>query len=272
MIQLKKVIGVVCLFLSADRAAGQELFTYTEPASNMPAKSLGIRLTNNLLDEKHMNKTTYQFLPELMWGINKNLMIHAEAIMSNSAGPMRVVGAGTYVKYRFLSNDDVHHHFRMAAFGRASYNQAHLHYQELETNGMNTGGELGLIATQLLHKQAISASLSYERITDNGNGNKIHPGNATQGINYTLSTGRLIFPAKYTSYKQTNFNVMLEVLGQYLPQTQQHYVDIAPSLQFIIRSQTRLDVGFRQQMQGNLDRMATTSFLFRVEHLLFNVL
>ncbi|HTN17286.1 MAG TPA: hypothetical protein VL092_06375 [Chitinophagaceae bacterium] len=272
MKQIKKMIGVVCLFLSVNHAGAQELFTYTEPASNMPTKSLGIRLTNNLLDEKHMGKTTYQFLPELMWGANKNLMIHAEAIMSNSAGPMSVVGAGTYIKYRFLSNDEVHRHFRMAAFGRAAYNQSHVHYQELETNGMNTGGELGLIATQLLHKQAISASLSYEQITDNGKGNTIHPGNATRGVNYSLSTGRLILPAKYTSYKQTNFNVMLEVLGQYQPQTGQHYVDIAPSLQFIIHSQTRIDVGFRQQMQGNLDRMATTSFLFRVEHLLFNVL
>lgn len=272
MKQIRKSIGVVCLFLAAGQASGQELFTYTEPASNMPTRSLGIRLTNNVLDEKHMDKTTYQFLPELMWGVNKNLMIHAEAIMSNSAGPLSVVGAGTYVKYRFFSKDDVHHHFRMAAFGRASYNQAHVHYQELETNGMNTGAELGLIATQLLHKQALSATVSYEQITDNGRGNTIHPGNATRGINYTLSTGRLILPAKYASYNQTNFNIMLEVLGQYLPQTRQHYVDIAPSLQFIIRSQTRIDLGFRRQLQGNLDRMATTSFLFRVEHLLFNVL
>jgi hypothetical protein len=265
-------MGVVCLLLCTEAASAQELFSYTEPASNMPSHTLGIRMTNNLLDETHLDQLSYQFLPELMWGVNKNLMLHAEAIMSNSSGRFKPIGMGTYIKYRFLSSDGVHKHFRMAAFGRAAYNQGHVHYEELETNGMNTGAELGVIATQLLHRQALSASVSYEQVSDNGKGNTIHPGNATRAVNYTASTGRLILPAKYTSYKQTNMNLMFEVLGQYLPENGLHYVDIAPSLQFIIHSQTRIDLGFRHQVQGNMDRMATNSFLFRVEHLLFNVL
>ena len=267
-----KTAGLVCLLLFAQQSFAQELFNYTEPASNMPAHSLGIRLTNNILDETHLGQTTYQFLPELMWGLNKNLMVHAEGIMSNSGGSFKPIGVGTYAKYRFFSKDAVHTHFRMAAFGRASYNRGHIHYDELETNGMNTGWEAGLIATQLLHKQALSATLSYEQITDNGPGNEIHTGNAFRGINYTLSTGRLILPRKYTSYNQTNFNLMLEVLGQYLPDNNKHYIDIAPSLQFIVHSQTRIDIGFRHQLNGNMERMATNSVMLRVEHLLFNVL
>ena len=51
----------------------------------------------------------------------------------------------------------------MAAFARLGINNGHLHYQEIETNGMNSGAGIGLIATQLLHKQAISLSLSYEK-------------------------------------------------------------------------------------------------------------
>lgn len=266
-----KSIGVVCFLLFSNTASAQELFNFTEPASNMPARSLGIRLTSNLLDETHLNQKTVQFLPELMWGVNKKLMVHAEGIFSNGSGNFKPIGMGTYAKYRFWSDDKVHRHFRMAAYGRMAFNRGHIHYDELEINGMNTGWELGFIATQLLHKQAISASLSYEQITDNGPGNEIHSGNAFRGLNYTLSTGRLILPGKYTSYKQTNFNVMLEVLGQYLPDNQKHYIDIAPSLQFIIHSQTRIDIGYRHQLQGNMNRMATNSLMLRVEHLLFNV-
>ena len=266
------IIGVVCLLVFAIPASAQELFTYTEPASNMPAHSLGLRLSNNVLDETHLGQKTLQVLPELMWGVNKKLMVHAEGIMSNSGGSFKPIGVGTYAKYRFYSADNVHQHFRMAAFARASYNRGHIHYDELEINGMNTGWEAGLIATQLLHKQAISASISFEQITDNGPGNEIHDGNAFRGINYTLSTGRLILPTKYTSYNQTNFNLMLEILGQYLPDNKKQYIDIAPSLQFIFRSQTRIDIGFRHQLSGNMERMATNSALIRIEHLLFNFL
>lgn len=267
-----RVMTLLCLGLCMQQARAQELFNYTEPASNMPAKSLGIRLTNNILYEEHLGQTTWQFLPELMWGVNKRLMLHAEGMMSNSGTPFKPVGAGVYAKYRFLTQDEVHRHFRMAAFARLGYNRGHIHYQELETNGMNTGWESGLVATQLLHKQAVSSSVSYEQISDNGPGNEIHSGNAFRAINYAVSTGRLILPRRYTSYRQTNFNIMLEVLGQYQPDYGRSYLDVAPSLQFIIRSQTRIDIGYRRQLYGNMERMATNIFMFRIEHLLFNVL
>lgn len=262
---------IVSVMLAALTAKSQELFVYTEPASNMPAHSLGLRLTNVLMDEAHLDRTTYQLLPELMWGVNKNLMIHAEGILGNSNGSLEANGGALYAKYRFFSHDDVHRHFRLAAFGRAALNRGHVHYEELETSTMNTGYELGMIATQLLHKQAIAASLSYEQITDNGNGNRLHDGRAYQGINYTLSTGRLILPKAYKSYRQTNFNVMLELMGQQLPQNGLYYIDLAPSLQCIINSQTRIDLGYRKQLSGNMERMTTSSVLLRIEHLLFNV-
>lgn len=270
-IQLKPLL-VSVLLLTSKICSAQELFNFAEPASNMPAHSLGIRLTHNILDEKHLGQTTQQFLPELMWGANKNLMLHLEAICSNSGQSFRPMGVSSYAKYRFLTKDKVHRHFRMAAFARASINKGHVHYQEIETNGMNSGGEIGLIATQLLHKQALSLTLSYEHIENNADGNALHSGNAQNALNYSFSTGRLVLPKRYYSYKQTNFNIMLEVLGQVQPEISGHFVDIAPSLQFIIGSQSRFDIGARYQIAGNISRMAKQGIMLRFEHLLFNVL
>lgn len=272
MKQLKVMMTCTLLMMASINAYAQELFNFTEPASNMPAHSLGLRCTNNILDEQHLGQTTHQFLPELMWGINKKVMLHVEGFANNSGTNFKFVGAGVYAKYRFYSMDNVHKHFRMAVYARMAYNEGHLHYAELETNGMNSGAELGFIATQLLHKQALSGTLSYEHIGNNGANNKIHTGNANSALNYTLSTGRLILPKQYSSYRQTNFNLMLEVLGQWQSQNGLHYLDVAPSLQFIIHSQTRIDIGYRRQLMGNIDRMATNSLMLRIEHLLFNVL
>ena len=69
-----------------------------------------------------------------------------------------------------------------------------------------------------------------------------------------------------------NMNLMVEVIGQTLPQNGKRYLDIAPSLQFIFNSQTRVDVAFRKEVYSNMIRTAPNGILFRVEHLLFNVL
>ena len=61
----------------------------------------------------------------------------------------------------------------------------------------------------------------------NGNKNR-------HAANYTLLVGKLMLPKEYTSYKQTNMNLMLEVLGQVNLNTGYSFLDIAPSLQFIL--------------------------------------
>lgn len=253
-------------------ACAQELFVYNEPASNMPARSLGVRLNNTLMDEEAAAQYRYQFQPELMWGVNKNLMVHAEGFFSNRSDSFRAEGAGVYAKYRFFSKDNVYRHFRMAAFGRYSRNDAIIHYQEIETNGMNSGYEIGLIATQLLHKQAISASISYERAFDNDAEHEIPAYWANQALNLSLSTGRLILPVHYKDYRQTNFNIMAEAIGQLLPQNGKYYLDFAPSVQLIFNSQTRVDLGYRFNVSNNMERMAPRSFLVRVEHVFFNLI
>jgi hypothetical protein len=250
----------------------QELFNYTEPASNMPAKSLGVRLNNWVMKEKYTQGRNYHFIPEAMWGANKHLMLHLEGFFSNDADRFRFEGGAVYAKYRFYSSDKVYRHFRMAGFGRISTNDGPIHSEEIETNGMNSGFETGLIFTQLLHKLALSSTISYERATNNRNNNEFPQSFDPNAINYSLSAGRLIFPKNYVSYKQTNLNLMLELLGQSLAGTDKRYLDLAPSMQLIFNSQTRVDIGYKLELYTNMHRTAPNGVLIRVEHLFFNVL
>ncbi|RYE21735.1 MAG: hypothetical protein EOP51_14930 [Sphingobacteriales bacterium] len=255
----------------ANRLQAQELFVFTEPASNMAAKSLGVRDINAFMFEDD-GTLNYHNMPELMWGINKNWMLHTQAFISNrQGGGLDAEGGSLYAKYRFLSNDDLQSHFRMAAFARYSLNKADIHQQEIETMGHNTGYELGLIATQLLHKVAISSSVSYERALDNGSLNPFPVGQSNDAINYTLSAGKLMLPKKYSSFDQTNVNLMVEVLGQHLNGNGLSYLDIAPSVQFIIRSQARIDIAWRQQLYSTMQRTAPNGLLLKLEYNFFNI-
>ncbi|TAF55482.1 MAG: hypothetical protein EAZ62_02340 [Sphingobacteriia bacterium] len=176
-----------------------------------------------------------------------------------------------YAKYRFLSRDDVHSHFRMAAFGRLTSNNSHLHQEELETVGQNSGWESGIIATQLLHKVALSSSLSVEQVWDNAGGSKLPVGVDRSAVNYTFSVGKLMLPKAYTTYQQTNFNLMLEFMGQRLNGSGKSYLDFAPSVQFIIHSQARLDLAYRQQIYSQMDRQMRSLWLLKLEYTFFTL-
>jgi hypothetical protein len=53
-------------------------------------------------------------------------------------------------KYRFLSNDGMFSHFRMAAFIEGSLSRNKEMYDELSLEGDQSGIQAGLIATQLV--------------------------------------------------------------------------------------------------------------------------
>ncbi|MBC7874099.1 MAG: hypothetical protein H7Y01_08895 [Ferruginibacter sp.] len=268
---MRKLFFVLSFFVSGG-AFAQELFVFTEPASNMPAKSLGVRDMNAFMFEQD-GRLNYHNMPELMWGINKKWMVHLQGFVSNRQdGGLKAEGGSFYVKYRFLSKDDIQSHFRMAAYGRYSINNADIHQQEIETMGHNTGYETGLIATQLLHKVAISSSLSYERAFDNKPGYKFPATESNNAINYTFSAGKLILPKTYRDYKQVNMNLMLEFLGQRLSRNGRSYLDIAPSVQFIINSQARIDIGYRQELYSTLQRTAPNGVVLKFEYTFFNVI
>jgi hypothetical protein len=262
-----------CLLLPLSNALpAQELFVFTEPASNMPSKSIGLRATNWLMYDKSASTLNYQLLPEVMWGANKNLMVHLDGFFTNQNGNFHAVGGGIYAKYRIYADDGMNRHFRLAAFGRVSLNNSAIFQQEIDLTRNNTGYALGLIATQLLHRQAVSVAFSFNQAYNNGEENKIPAGQADQALNISLSTGRLILPKRYTSYRQMNMNLMLELLGQHLLGAHENYLDLAPAVQFIFNSQTRLDLGYKFQLYSDMQRVAPNGFIIRFEHLLFNAL
>lgn len=266
---MKNIFFVALLFFNLS-AFSQELFVFTEPASNMPGKSFGFRDMNAFMFEKD-GKLNYHNMPELMWGINKKWMVHAQGFISNRQdGGFDTEGGSLYAKYRFFSEDGIQSHFRMALYGRYSFNSADIHQQELETMGHNTGYEAGFIATKLLHKVAVSTSLSYERALDNKPGYKFPSTESNSAMNYTLSVGKLMLPKVYKSYKQTNVNLMLELLGQRLNGNGKSYLDLAPSIQFIINSQARIDLGYRQELYSTMNRTAPNGMILKFEYTFFN--
>lgn len=249
----------------------QELFVVTEPASNMPTGSIGARLTQSLMKEKFEPGYNYHIMPEIMWGANKNLMLHTAAFISNRNKSLVGEGGSVYAKYRFFSVDDLHQHFRMAVFGRLSVNNSDIHQEEINTMGHNSGYEAGLVATQLINKVAISASSSFEKAMDNSPTYKFPVLQSNSATNYTLSFGRLMYPNKYKSYKQTNINLMMEFMGQTLNQNGKSFLDVVPSLQFIINSQARIDVAYVQQLYSNMLRTAPNGLYLKLEYSFFNV-
>jgi len=276
---MRRLILVIFIF-GFQSVAAQELFVFTEPASNMAAKSIGFRATNYLVDDDYSSNTVYMLMPEVMWGVSKKLMIHANVFLSNRkqvdgfiTNPKQqflLEGGSVYAKYRFYSADDVHSHFRMAVYTRYSFNNSHIHEYAINLTGGNSGYEGGLIATKLINKVAISASASFLHAQDNGSKKFLFGNKSRNAVNYTLSVGKLMLPKEYTGFKQTNVNLMLEMLGQTNLNKGYSYLDIAPSVQFIFFSRIRFDAGYRYPLVTKLHRTASKGFLLRLEYNIFN--
>lgn len=249
----------------------QELFTWTEPASNMAAKSIGFRVTNTLMNNNGSNKYSYLLRPEIMFGISGKVMMHAEGFFSNENKGFAANGAALYFKYRFLSNDEVHSHFRMAFYTRAAINNSQIYQQSIELNERNSGYEAGFITTKLINKVAMSVSAGFLHAADNTNENKFfYPDKYRNAIGYSFSIGKLMLPKEYTSYNQINLNLMLELLGQTNFGNGKTYLDLAPVAQFIILSRMRVDASYRFAMLKDLYRSASAGFLLRLEYNIFN--
>jgi len=250
----------------------QELYSLTEPASNRAVGSIGFRIDHSIMDELNTSKINYHLIPEVMAGVSKKLMISGNVFFSNRSDVFKYEGGSLYAKYRFFSNDAIQRHFRMAAFGRLSYNNSDIHQEEIALNGHNTGMEWGIVATQLLRKLALSTSISYVKATDNGRNNKfIYGHDYSKAINYTFSIGKLMLPKEYKDYKQTNLNLMVEFLGQVNSGSGDYYMDIAPVVQVIVSSQVRFDLGYRKELKSTLLRTAPNGFFVRLEYIFFNV-
>src|SRR5688572_772663 len=122
------------------KGVAQELFSFTEPASNMPAKSIGLRLNNRLMEEG--TRSNYYLNPEIMYGLSRAIMMHADVYFSNdnpvgSGRNLNYNGAGYYIKYRLYSEDEVNSHLRVAAFARLAKSNLAVHHEAIDLFGFN---------------------------------------------------------------------------------------------------------------------------------------
>ena len=271
---MKRSFFFILLILGCIVVQSQELFVFTEPASNMPANSLGLKYAGKFLNGYHSNKLEQRHTVEFMAGINKKWMVHASTSFSDmySYPVVRWESVRAYGKYRFYSNDEVHQHFRATAFLEGSYSRNDPYYDEISFEGDQSGVRAGIIMTQLIHKFALSTTLSLSEVLQPQRWEEGPDPYSYQAANYTLSAGYLLFPFKYRSYKQTNVNFYLEFLGSSNIGKDLHYLDMAPAIQFIFNSNTKLNFGYRFQLYGNMHRMATEIYDVSLDWTLLNAI
>jgi hypothetical protein len=272
---MRKLFVVLCLFVFI-KTNGQELYVFSEPASNMPARSVSAKLTGHFVSkDKIYGRFSQRYMPEIMFGISKKIMAHVSVTFADMhTHNFRFESVSLYAKYRFLSNDDIHKHFRMAVFADVSHTRIPFHYDEITLMGDKSGIEAGIIATQLWHRFALSGTVSHTQVLDKSrHDNVIYvPARNYQSVNYTLSGGYLLFPKEYSDYRQLNVNLYTEFLAQQTLDRATHFIDIAPALQFIFNSNAKLNIGYRFQLNGNMNRMTNNSWLVSFERTFLNVL
>jgi hypothetical protein len=273
---MPKFIASLIIFFTINRVAGQELYVFSEPASNMPAHSISVKLTDHFVTNDNIyGRFSQRIMPQVMFGISKKFMFHVGGTISNMhTSGLKYESVNFYAKYRFLSNDEIHKHFRMAAFVDASSTKAPFHYDEITLMGDKSGIEGGIIATQLWNKFALSGTISHTQVLDKSRNNKVIyvPTRLYQSVNYSLSGGYLLFPKEYTDYKQTNLNLYAELLGEQSLDSKKYCLDLAPAVQLIFNSNAKLNIGYRFQVSGNMSRMAANSWLISFERTFLNAL
>lgn len=267
---LSIVLGLsICSIVKA-----QELYIFSNPASNIPAKTIVAKASMKTMKSYHNNEREYRFMPELQLGLTKNWMLTGGVSFSNMffQSKQQFESARLYTKYRFYSNDELHKHFRAAVYASGAWSNNPLVYQELNLEGDNSGVQLGVVATQLVNKFAASAGVAFVRQLEKENKLFLGYPFSNQALQYNLSMGYLLFPRKYENYKQTNLNLYCEFLAQQSTDIKSGYIDIAPAVQLIFNSSTRFNVGARYQLTGNAHRMTERSLFISLEHYFLNAL
>lgn len=289
-------------FLNLPDFFSQELFPLNEPASNVPKGVLGVRAIGETYREIKLFRNQYSL--RFMYGALPRLTVMATVGVSNHHGkdfPPNLVshthdgnqtiyttgefergvkysyrsnGINLYAKYRFISMDALHSHFRVAAYAEGTYlKQAH---DEAEPNlmGDTKGGAGGVIITCLKNHFAISLTsgviipASHTGFSPDMSGGPMISTEIQYGraLNYNLSMGYLLFPRTYKNYEQLNVNIYLELLGKAYEAAKVtqygnvsipintpllaagHYVEAAPGVQCIFKSNLRVDLSVKLPM------------------------
>src|SRR5689334_19352812 len=82
----------------------QELYVFSEPASNMPSHSISGKVTGKFSKHPEAKNYMQRYTPEIMFGLNKKWMLHFASTFSDMyTRNTRWESARTYLKYRFFS-------------------------------------------------------------------------------------------------------------------------------------------------------------------------
>lgn len=291
-------ILIFLLLVYSTGLSAQELFPLNEPASTMPRNVLGVRaFSQHYKEVKNQHRNLYGL--RMMYGLTPKLTVMVGGTVSNHHSkslppdfpdhntpqvgvplPYRFNGLNFYAKYRFYTHDAQNRHLRLAAW--AQYSHLNVAHDEGEPNLQDDtrGFGAGLIGTYLYRHFAVSFNgglilpSEYKGdVPDILAGLPSVPARVVYGKawQYNLSFGYLLLPQRYSSYRQTNINLYLELLGKsydgakvYFENigmpgsayevtglgkevlSRSYYVEAHPGIQAIIRSNLRIDlsVGF----------------------------
>jgi hypothetical protein len=268
---MSKLSGLMVLLLPllSAPAGAQELYVFTEPASVMPARSLTLRSRTHMMGPNAMyDRFTFRNNLQMVAGLTRRWTMRVGGSWGNmQTYSVKPESFGFYSRYRLLSTDDVHRHFRLAAYVEGAYTAAPFRHDEVSLMGDKSGIEAGLIATRLSQRLALSLTGSHTQVlhTSRKNAAQFDPARTYQTLQVSFSGGYLVFPKEYKDYRQTNLNLYAELLTQRSLDNNSYYVDLAPALQLIFASRTKLNLGYRFQLKGTMDRMADESWLLTME-------
>tara|TARA_B100002051_G_scaffold61496_1_gene57444 strand:- start:472 stop:1320 length:849 start_codon:yes stop_codon:yes gene_type:complete len=262
-----RIFFILFLLIHTYILSAQELYINSEPASLIPKGTKVVRLTNSniFLDGSNiMGSIGNAFIvtPSLSYGISKKIMLSGSIQFANKPYEQDMTpnfglnGFKIYSKQRILSTDKQKYHTRLSSFIKYSYHEDKFMKDNIDIDLQDTGFELGLIGTQLINKLAISITTAITRISNIDE--KLTQGSTvkwqTTNLNTfknSISAGYLLFPRKYNSYKQTNFNLYVEyltntILNEDFPVRYDKFRStFAPGIQFIIMSRSRLDFSYK---------------------------
>ena len=262
-----RIFFILFLLIHTYILSAQELYINSEPASLIPKGTKVVRLTNSniFLDGSNiMGSIGNAFIvtPSLSYGISKKIMLSGSIQFANKPYEQDMKpnfglnGFKIYSKQRILSTDKQKYHTRLSSFIKYSYHEDKFMKDNLDIELQDTGFELGLIGTQLINKLAISITTGITRISNidekftQGSTVKWQTTNLNTFKN-SISAGYLLFPRKYNSYKQTNFNLYVEyltntILNEDFPVRYDKFRStFAPGIQFILLSRSRLDFSYK---------------------------
>lgn len=275
--QLSRGVLFISIFLSIITSAeSQELYVFSSAASNVPTNSLSLKYLNKWVNANAIsqNYIASRHMFESQIGISKKIMLRAGVSLSDmySHKQQKFESFAMLAKYRFFSNDDVHRHFRAAVFLTTVFSKNDLMYDELTVDGDQSVVQGGVILTQLINKLALSTTVALTEVVNPERWKKYDGPRifGYQGINYSFSSGYLLLPRKYTSYRQPNLNIYIECIGGFGLDKRFSYTDLAPALQLILNSNSKINLGYRFQLAGSVYRMAQSGVYFSYERTFLN--